>query len=130
MPRTCGSARSPFLTTLPQAFGAYFPPPPVEPNGPGPFRFAPPGALEAVIRQAGFTDVGVESRPMTLECASLDEYWGIVLAFAPGLKVKLDSLPAADRERLRERVREATLPYMAGDRVRLVATPLCATGRK
>jgi SAM-dependent methyltransferase len=123
-------AKSPFLTTLPQAFGAFYPPPPMDPNAPGPYRFGPPGALESVIRQAGFDDFAVESRPLSLECSSLDEYWEIVLAFAPGLRVKLDGLPPADRERLRERVRVANRPYMEGERVRLVATPLCAAGRR
>lgn len=123
-------AKNPFFTTIGQSFGRFLPAPPGDPKAPGGFRLAPPGELEAVIRAGGFSAFAIESRPMRLECNSVAEYWQIFIDFAGALQARLSTLSETDVSRLKEDVRGAAEPYMEDGRLRLAATPLCASGRK
>ncbi len=95
----------------------------------GPFRFAAPGHLETLVRDAEFSDVRIERLSATFDLASADEYFCVFRDVA--WKARVESLPAEDLARLRQAVVEAARPYMdeASGRVRLVATSLCASGR-
>jgi SAM-dependent methyltransferase len=123
-------SKSPFITAAGQSVARFFPATPPSPNTPGVFRLAQPGALERLLRAGGFADVTVESRPMTLECASADEYWRMFTDHAAGIKTKIAQLSDADRAALMSAVAEAVSPYLDNGRLRLVATPLCASGRR
>jgi SAM-dependent methyltransferase len=121
--------RSPFfemaLTTLAAAL------PPSRPGAPGPFRLGPPGALEGVLHAAAFSDVEIESRPFPFECASPEEYVEAFTSLAAGLSDRLAALPAGEGGRLRaELAAQAKAQAAADGRVRLIATPLCATARR
>lgn len=122
--------RSPFITVAGLSVARLFPAQPPNPNAPGVFRFAEPGALESVLRAGGFTDWSIESLPMTLECESVAEYWRMFTDMAAGIKAKIASLDDDGAARLRGFVEAAANPYLSGSRLRLVATSLCATGRK
>ena len=119
-------AKSPFVTTAGQAVAQFFPAQPPDPNVPGVFRFAKPGTFDDLLRTAGFVDVSVESRPMTLECASPAEYWAMFTDHAAGIKAKLAQLSEVDFATLTAKVESAADRYPDGDKIRLVATPLCA----
>ncbi len=67
-------ARNPFFTAWMGALGEFMPMPPPNPTAPGIFRLAPSGEMERVLRTAGFTDIVVESRPIEMTYASLEEY--------------------------------------------------------
>jgi SAM-dependent methyltransferase len=120
-------AKSPFLTIGGGAVAQFFPPAPPDPKAPGGFRFSQPGALEALLRAAGFRDIAVESRPMEIDLASPTEYWEVFTDMAAGIKDKLSSLSDADLGQLKTMVDEAARPYRKDGRLRLVATPLCAS---
>jgi SAM-dependent methyltransferase len=121
-------AKSPFLTTAGGSVARFFPAAPPSPDAPGPFRFGEPGVLDGVLRAAGLTDFSVRSLPMTLECASVAEYWRMFTDVAAGIRAKIGTLNASDAARLVEIVEEAAKPYVEGGRLRLVATSLCASG--
>jgi SAM-dependent methyltransferase len=123
-------AKSPFLTVAGRSLAQLFPAQPPDPNAPGAFRFSQPGALDAILRAGGFTDFSIESRPMTLECGSIAEYWQLFTDVAAGVKAKVASLAEPDAARLRELVETAAGPYVEGGRVRLEATSLCVSGRR
>ena len=124
-------SKSPFLTIGGRAVAEYFPPAsPPDPEAPGAFRFAQPGALEEALGAAGFSPLHVESLSMPIECASVDEYWRVFTEMAAGIKDKIATLPDSDRARLEAAVKRAAAPYAADGRLRLVATPLCARGVK
>jgi SAM-dependent methyltransferase len=122
--------RNPFFTALTDALGDFVPMPPPNPTAPGVFRLAPPGALERVLRTAGFTDVVVESRPIEMTYASLDEYWNIQTEMAAPLRAALATLGADDIGRLKIRLFEVLRPYLRGEAVHLAAVPLCASASK
>ena len=94
---------------------------------PGPFRLAPAGALEGLLEAGGFAEIRVDSAPMTFELASADEYLRLFADFA--WKNRIAALAPQDRARLGRAVVEAAAPYV-GDRLRLVATSIRASGRK
>jgi SAM-dependent methyltransferase len=122
--------RNPFFTAWTGALGEFMPMPAPDPTAPGIFRLAPPGELERVLRTAGFTDIVVESRPIEMTYASLDEYWTIQAELAAPLRTAMATLAAADIARLKARVFESLQPYMRGDAVHLAAVPLCASASK
>jgi hypothetical protein len=65
---------------------------------------------------------------MTVECASVNEYLQIFADVA--WKARLAALSNVEAARFREALAEAVGPFMKGGRLPLVATSLCASGRK
>jgi ubiquinone/menaquinone biosynthesis C-methylase UbiE len=120
-------AKNPFFTVITAALGEFVPLPPPDPAAPGGFRLAPPGELERVLKAGGFSDVTVEPRPMTLTYESLDEYWEISTDLAAPLRSALASLSADTIEQLKAKLFETLKPHLDGTKVRLAATPLCAS---
>jgi hypothetical protein len=123
-------ARNPFITVGGQAVAEFFPATPPDPSSPGAFRFAQASVLADVLRTAGFRDVSVESRPMTIEFDTADDYWQVFSDLAAGIRARVASMTDADRVRLRTVVRESAQAHVQDGRLRLIATPLCATARK
>jgi SAM-dependent methyltransferase len=123
-------SRSPYFDLALDALAAVIPPP-RGPDAPGPFRLARPGALEDVLRAAGFDEVEAERCPIAFECASPEEYVESFTSLAIGLKERLAALPPEESVRLREALAARARAYLVeGGRVRLAATPLCAAGRR
>jgi SAM-dependent methyltransferase len=102
--------------------------PAVAPGDPGPFRFAPAGALESVLAASGFSEFRVESVEATFECASIDEY--IQMFTDVALKNRIASLPEPDADRFRDAVRDSARPFIQDGRLRLLATSRCARATK
>jgi uncharacterized protein (DUF924 family)/SAM-dependent methyltransferase len=118
--------KNPYFTTL-SAIGKYVPMPPPAPNLPGPFRLAPPGALEGVLRDGGFTEIQVEPRTFELCFDSFEDYWRIQSVLAPPLKAATVTLTGGEIEGLKGALREALAPFTeASGLIRLPAVALCA----
>jgi hypothetical protein len=84
-----------------------------------------------VLHAAAFSDVEIESRPFPFECVSPEEYVEAFTSLAAGLSDRLAALPAGEGGRLRaELAAQAKAQAAADGRVRLIATPLCATARR
>jgi SAM-dependent methyltransferase len=121
-------SKSPYFNVIMGVASTFLSLPPVDPAEPGPFRLAAARTLESMLRTSGFSDVRVDSSPMTVECASVNEYLQIFADVA--WKAKLAGLSDVEAARFREALAEAVGPFMKGGRLRLVATSLCASGRK
>ena len=101
--------------------------PPPDPAAPGPFRLAPPGELERVLRAAGFSRIAIESRPLTFTYKSREEYWDSQRELVAPLRSATASLNSGEVARLRQAVLDAIAPNAGKDgAVKLTATPLCA----
>jgi SAM-dependent methyltransferase len=96
---------------------------------PGPFRFAAARDLESVLRAGGLSGFTIETRSITCEFQSADEYLDVFVDVA-GWKRRADSLSDQDTARLRNALREAVRPYSEDERVRFMATMHCASGQK
>jgi ubiquinone/menaquinone biosynthesis C-methylase UbiE len=123
-------SRCSFMTVAGRSVAQFFPPSSPDPKAPGGFRFSRPGELEALLLDAGFRDVRVESLPMTIDLASAGEYWEAFMDMAAGAREKMASLSDGDRGRLKALVEESCAPYVADGRLRLMATPLGASAVK
>jgi ubiquinone/menaquinone biosynthesis C-methylase UbiE len=121
-------AASPFFTVISGVAARHLSLKPPQAGEPGPFRFASPETLDALLRTAGFEEVRVARLPMTFECASVDEYCRLFGDVA--WKSKMDVLSEADKARFRADVALAAGPYAAGAGFRLPASSWCASGRK
>jgi SAM-dependent methyltransferase len=106
--------------------GLVEPPPPDEP---GPFAFAEPGRIEALLDEAGFDDVLVETLDFTWRHQSLDGYFEHQLALSTTLRETLARLGPADHTRLRDAIDARLERFVDPDgRVELPARTWVATG--
>jgi SAM-dependent methyltransferase len=121
-------SNSPYFSVILGVASAFLSLPPPDPSAPGPFRLAAARDLASMFETSGFADVRVDSLPMAIECASIAEYCQIFADVA--WKPRLAALSDEDAARFRQAVARAADPFMAGGRVRLAATSLCASGRK
>jgi len=96
-------------------------------DAPGPFRFAEPGALEGVLRAAGFRDQRTERIAIVLEYDGLAGYLESCRDLAAGLKPKLDAMSPEQWRSVAERVRVAAAPFLVGGRVRMPGSILCVS---
>jgi SAM-dependent methyltransferase len=120
--------KSPFFTVI---FGVAAPllaiPEPA-PGTPGPFSLASAAHLESLLRDSGFSDVRVESRSTTFECASAGDYCRIFGDLA--WRSRMASLSEADLALFRTAVAAAARPFTRDGRLSLVASSLGASGRR
>ncbi|MCU1382896.1 MAG: putative Ubiquinone/menaquinone biosynthesis methyltransferase UbiE [Acidobacteria bacterium] len=123
-------AKNPFFTSITAVLGDFVPLPPPDPAAPGVFRLAPPGELARVLTAAGFSNVAVESRPITLTYGSLDEYWQIQTGLAAPLRAAIASLSPDKVDQLKARLFDALAAHRDGDAVTLAAVPLCASATR
>jgi ubiquinone/menaquinone biosynthesis C-methylase UbiE len=103
---------------------------PPDPQAPGIFRFAQPGALEQTLKAAGFRDVSVEPTELIFEWESAEAYWEMQLALAAPIRVAVQTLPAETVEKLKASVIEGLVGEQGTGPIRLMGTPLRATAVK
>lgn len=95
--------------------------PPQEPDDPGPFAFASEERVTRILREAGFKDVVLEPRELSLDIAigkGIDAAVQSALEIGPASRA-LEGRPPDVREVARQSVREMLTPYQRGDHVAL-----------
>src|SRR4051794_126580 len=101
------------------------PPPPDA--GPGPFSFAEPGTVEALLDTAGFDDVEVEHVDFAMTAPDLDTWWQHLSETSHNLRDLLPGLSPGDHYALRDAVDAAFAPWVdAEGRVSVPAKALVA----
>jgi SAM-dependent methyltransferase len=121
-------AKNQFASVVGRAAGEVFRAPPPPPNAPQAFRFQR-SDLETLLHSAGLRDIAIESRAMFFDYVSVQEYLEITTDLAGALKAKLETLAPTDLERFTALVHANAAPYLSQGKLRLPATPLCASGR-
>lgn len=106
------------------------PPPPPDPKAPGLFRLAAPGELDSLLGGAGFAEFTVESRGGEWQFSSPENYWEIMTELAAPLKAAAATLPVETLAKLKAGVIEGLRARHGSGPLKVLATPLCATGRK
>jgi SAM-dependent methyltransferase len=99
-----------------------------EPSAPGPFRFASTGAVEEVLRAAGFGRRRSHALRMMFTCESVDEYVRIFGDIA--WKSRIDALAIDALARLHDEVATAAKPYELNGRLQLPVGSWCAVAEK
>ena len=102
-----------------------------DPNAPNAFRFAEPGKLADVMRQAGATDVRDEVVSFDLEAPlSALEFWTMRSQTSDTLREKLASLPAAEQTQIAAEVEQAVAEFFPHNQMKFPTQMLIATGKK
>lgn len=105
--------------------------PAADPNSPNAFRFAEPGKLIDVMKQAGATDVQEEIVDFDIEAPiSPLEFWSMRSQTSDTLREKLATLPAAQQEQIAGEVEEAVKEFFPANQMKFPAKMLLATGKK
>ena len=103
----------------------------VELDAPGAFRFAEPGKLASVIREAGAVDV--KDAVLKFEIAapvSPQEFWTMRSKMSDTLRAKLNELPADEQARVASEVEQAVQQFFPQNQMKFPAQMIVASGRK
>lgn len=121
------AARCAFFRTMFGVVSRFVGPPP-DPRGPGPLRLSAPGALEGVLREAGFTGVTIETREVVFAFDSLAMHWEIIREMAAPVAAAEAKLEPSELAKLKDALADALAPFTRDGRVRLPNVAICATG--
>jgi SAM-dependent methyltransferase len=102
---------NPWFTVAGRALGEE---PPVAGN-PGPFGFAAPGHIEALLADAGFDEIHVEALDFTMRMADRDEYFEHQKAMSTRLREALEALTPAEHTRVRDQIDALLADYVRPD---------------
>ena len=103
----------------------------LRPPGPGPFALGADGALEELVRDAGFTDVVASTALAVYETASAEACTEWIRDVAPPITGLIADQPAAVQQDVWDRVTCAWAPFQGPDgAVRLPCTAVCVSARK
>lgn len=123
---------NPWVWLTVQAALQHLPPPPApEPGEPGPFSFADPARVTAVLSAAGFSDVAVDHHPVTMrwsEGDSLEENVERLLQIGPVSRLLMDQ-PQDVKERVSASVVEALAPHYQDGALNLTGATWFVTAR-
>jgi hypothetical protein len=103
------------------------PPAPSEPGAPGPFAFADPARVTAILATAGFNDIAITPHDEAIGSGDVDTTLGLALRVGP-----LGALHRENpdkREAVIEAVRAAIAPYDGPDGVKLGSATWIVTAR-
>lgn len=105
--------------------------PAADPDAPNAFRFAEPGKLVDVMKQAGAIDT--EERVVNLDIAapiSARQFWELRSQTSDTLREKLAKLPASEQEQIGAEVQQAVQEFFPADQMKFPGQFVIATGKK
>ena len=106
---------TPFFSSMLDAITEFIPDY-IPPGGPALDRYGTKHALEEVVCNAGFGVIKVSDHTFEYSPGTLEDYWDDHLRYvARPLREKIDMLKEADREILKEKVRNNAKPYTKKD---------------
>jgi SAM-dependent methyltransferase len=125
------SELNPYSYVVTGVVSRYVPAVPVDPDAPDAFRFAEPGKLAGVLKDAGGIDV--TQRVVKFDMAaplSPEEFWDMRSEISESLREKLKTLSSEDRARLADEVQEAVREFFPDGQMRFPAQMLIVSGAK
>jgi len=125
------SEHNPFLHVVTEVMSRYVETPPADPDAPVAFRFAEPGKLASILKEAGAIDVRERFLNFQIEAPiSPDEFWKFRAATSATLRQKLADLPKEQTVQVAGEVKEAALEFFPNWYMRLPARMIIVTARK
>jgi ubiquinone/menaquinone biosynthesis C-methylase UbiE len=125
------SELNPYSYVVTGVVSRYVPAVPVAPDAPDAFRFAEPGKLAGVLKDAGAIDV--TERVVKFDMAaplSPEEFWDMRSEISESLREKLKTLSSEDRARLADEVQEAVREFFPDGQMRFPAQMVIVSGAK
>ena len=125
------SERNPFSYAITNIVSRYIELPPADPNAPGAFRFAEPGALQKVLAQAGAHNVTEKVLRFYIEAPiTPSEFWEMRSQTSGTLREKLEELPKVQTDRIAQDVEESLGEFFPDNQMKFPAEMLVVSGTK
>ena len=122
---------NPFHSIIADIVARYAESPPPEPDAPDAFRFAPPGKLLQVAREAGLADARERLLRFSIEVQlSLEDFWTVRTEMSDKLRTKLAQLPPQQVGEIKRSFFEAARGYSRAGRLSIPAEVLLVSGLK
>jgi len=123
--------RNPFHYILSRAVERYVGPPELAEDAPDAFRYAAPGKLRSVLREAGAAEVSERLLQFSIRAqVSLEEFWTLRSEMTERLRNALAKLPREQMAEVKREAIEAFRAYSGEQGVSLPAEVLIVSGRK
>ena len=125
------SELNPFSYTITEVVARYFDATLADPNSPGAFRFAEPGALAQLLTEAGAIDV--KERMLKFHIAapiSPKQFWEMRSETSGTLREKLATLSSAQEDLIAQEAQEAVREFFPNDEMSFPAQMIIVTGTK
>ena len=122
---------NPFCSSVSDVLSHYVEMPQIDPDAPGAFRFAQPGKLAKILRNAGAVDV--RERILKFQIAapiSVDEFWELRSATSSTLREKLASFPDAQVCQVAEDVKEDVRGFFPNGQMSFPGQMIIVSGQK
>jgi SAM-dependent methyltransferase len=104
--------------------------PPPGPDAPTPLRLSDTSRIQAMLKDAGFRHIEIESRPMAFEFNSLDDFWRITADFTPMLRQAMQQLDDAGKARLKSDLQDEASKFREGGKIRFPGLAIGAYAQK
>jgi len=122
---------NPFSYAVTNIVSRYIESPPADPNAPGAFRFAEPGALSQVLTAAGAQSVTERLLQFHIEAAiNPREFWEVRSQTSGTLREKLEKLPKEVATRITEEIENELVEFFPNNQMKFPAQMLVVTGTK
>ena len=123
--------RNPFHCVLSHVVDRYVAPETLKPDSPEAFRFASPGKLLKVLKEAGATHSSERLFQFTITVAlSVEDFWALRLQMSDKLRTKLTRLAPDKQSAIRHQVIQAFQPYATAKGLSLPAEVLIVSGAR
>jgi hypothetical protein len=123
--------RNPFHHVMAHVVDRYFPPAPLPPDAAEPFRYAEPGKLLRVLKEAGAQQTRERLLKFNIDIPFAGEdFWTLRMDMAEKLRMKISSLSAEKAEEIRREVFRNLASYSAGSGVSFPAEVLIVSATK
>jgi len=125
------SESNPFFHIVTEILSCYVDAPPDDPQAPGAFRFAQPGALARILQRAGAIDVRerVLDFPVVAPI-SPDEFWTVRSEMSDTVREKLAQIDQAQHARVKQHVIETVRAFFPEGQMKFPARAIIVSGVK
>jgi SAM-dependent methyltransferase len=122
---------NPFCYLVTRVMEQHVKSPAADPDAPNAFRFAEPGKLINVMKQAGAVDLAESIVNFDIEAPiSAREFWGIRSQTSDTLREKLVKLTADEQAQIAAEIEQAVAEFFPGNQMKFPTQMLIATGNK
>lgn len=122
---------NPFCYLVTRVMDQHVKSPAADPDAPNAFRFAEPGKLVNVLKQAGAVDVQESIVNFDIEAPiSARQFWEMRSKTSDTLREKLVKLPADEQAQIADEIEQAVKDFFPSDQMKFPTQMLIATGNK
>ena len=122
---------NPFFSTIHDVFDRFVESPTEDPDAPDAFRFAAPGKLAGILKNAGAEIIIERQLDFQIEAAiSFEQFWRLRTEMSESLRGKMAGLIPEKIEAIKQAVADGAQEYFSSGKMNFPAEALIVSGRK